>query len=131
MLIPLALMFGGRVAAYFFALVAAIVGSALIAMVGGLVMLVFGLGGFVLLVLSMIKMVSELNTVTRNAAFPWWPVIVPFYNIYWWTILVPQQVTEAKRIVGLQQPARGPVLYLFLFPWALASDINEIAARVP
>jgi hypothetical protein len=32
-------------------------------------------------------------------------------------------------MAGLQQPARGLVFYLFLLPFALASDINEIAKQ--
>jgi hypothetical protein len=46
--------------------------------------------------------------------------------MYWMWMLVPQEVTKAKQMLGLQQPARGIVLYIFLWPFALASDINEM-----
>ena len=44
-------------------------------------------------------------------------------------VKVPEQVQKAKEKAGIAQtkPARGIVLYIFLFPYALASDLNDIA----
>ena len=79
---------------------------------------------------SLIKMVSEVKSVTKNEAFAWWWALVPIYSIYWMVLLVPQEVANAKRTVGVQEPVRSPVIYFFLFPFALASDINDLAARM-
>ncbi len=87
----------------------------------------FFLAGMVMYLLSAIKMVNELKTVTRNAAFAWWPIIVPIYNYYWLWMLVPAEVKKAKQMMGVQAPARSIVLYVFLWHFALASDLNDMA----
>jgi hypothetical protein len=87
----------------------------------------FFLAGMVMYLLSAIKMVGELNTVTRNTAFAWWPIIVPIYNYYWLWMLVPAEVKKAKQMMGVQAPARSIVLYVFLWHFALASDLNDMA----
>jgi len=129
LLVPYGLIFGGVVVSIIFGIIAAAAGSAIIGLLGMLVSLVCYLGGAVLAIVSLVKMVNEVKSVTRNTAFAWWPIFVPVYSIYWIVLLLPQEVTNAKRTVGLQQPARGLIFYLFLAPWALASDINEIAQR--
>jgi hypothetical protein len=87
----------------------------------------FFLAGMVMYLLSAIKMVGELNTVTRNTAFAWWPIIVPVYNYYWLWMLVPAEVKKAKQMMGVQAPTRSIVLYVFLWHFALASDLNDMA----
>jgi hypothetical protein len=87
----------------------------------------FFLAGIVMYLLSAIKMVGELKVVTRNAAFAWWPIIVPIYNYYWLWMLVPAEVKKAKQMMGVQAPARSIVLYVFLWHFALASDLNDMA----
>jgi len=87
----------------------------------------FFLAGMVMYLLSAIKMVGELKVVTRNAAFAWWPIIVPIYNYYWLWMLVPAEVKKAKQMLGVQAPARSIVLYVFLWHFALASDLNDMA----
>jgi hypothetical protein len=85
------------------------------------------LAGAVMYVVSAIKMANELKAVTRNAAFAWWPMLIPFYNYYWAWLMVPAEVTKAKQMMGIQQPTRSIVLYIFLWHFALASDINDMA----
>jgi hypothetical protein len=87
----------------------------------------FFLVGMVMYLLSAIKMVNELKTVTRNAAFAWWPIIVPIYNYYWLWMLVPAEVKKAKQMMGVQAPARSIVFYVFLWHYAFASDLNDMA----
>ena len=87
----------------------------------------FFLAGMVMYLLSAIKMVGELKVVTRNAAFAWWPIIVPIYNYYWLWMLVPAEVKKAKQMMGVQAPTRSIVLYVFLWHFALASDLNDMA----
>ena len=87
----------------------------------------FFLAGAVMYLLSAIKMVNELKVVTRNAAFAWWPVIVPIYCYYWLWMLVPAEVKKAKQMMGIQAPTRSIVLYVFLWHFAFASDLNDMA----
>lgn len=87
-----------------------------------------GLGCLACLVwgfLVMIQMINEVKAVTRNPDLAWWPIIVPFYNLYWMCLLLPQEVAKAKQILGVQQPVRSPVHYI-IGPFALASDINDM-----
>jgi hypothetical protein len=54
-------------------------------------------------------------------------VLVPFYNYYWLWLMVPAEVKRAKQMMGVQAPPRSIVLYIFLWHFALASDINDMA----
>jgi hypothetical protein len=84
------------------------------------------LGGLVWFVLLTIPMVNELKSVTQNANLAWWPIVVPFYSMYWAWLIIPAEVARAKQILGVQQPPRPLVLYIFLWPFALASDLNDM-----
>jgi hypothetical protein len=90
-----------------------------------------GLVGTVLFVYIWYQMVNELKSVTKNPAFHWWPILVPIYNIIYLFTMVPPEVTRAKQMVGAPQPTRAPIVYFFLGLYALASDLNDIAARMP
>ncbi len=129
LLVPLGLLFGGAIIGSILSSILAMAIGMVGALLGSLITLACILGGSALLLIAMIKMVNELKSVTRNDGFAWWPMFVPLYNYYWMWILLPQEVTNAKRTVGLQQPARPIVHYIFIAPYALAADINEIAAR--
>ena len=120
-LLPLIIMIGGTIV---FGILAAVIHPA----IGSAIGLCYLAGGVINLI-SIIKMANEVKSVTNNASFAWWPVFIPVYGIYWMLIMVPAEVTKAKQMVGLPQPARGIVLYFFLFTFALASDINDIAKR--
>jgi hypothetical protein len=85
------------------------------------------MAGAVLALVTVIKMVGELKAVTRNDGFAWWPIFIPVYSIYWAWILVPQEVAKAKQMAGVQNPPRGIVVYIFLFLYAFAADLNDIA----
>lgn len=87
----------------------------------------FFLAGGVMYLLAAIKMVNELKTVTKNAAFAWWPIFIPVYSIYWMWLMVPAEVKKAKQMMGVQAPPRSIVLYVFLWHFALASDLNDMA----
>jgi hypothetical protein len=125
LLIPMGVMIGGSIFGTIIGIVLANVSLGL-AVVGPLLSLLLMLGGFVLLLLSVIKMVGEVKSVTHNDGFAWWPLLIPIYGIYWSCILVPQEVSRAKQALGVQQPTRGLVVYLFLFPYALAADLNDM-----
>ena len=92
----------------------------------GLLQPLISLGCVAWFFVVVIPMVNELKAVTRNPDFAWWPLFIPFYSMYWAWILVPQEVANAKQLLGVQQPVRPIVLYIFLFPFAMASDINDM-----
>jgi hypothetical protein len=119
-LLPLVVMIGGMIV---FGLLAALLN---VPAIGALAMLAYlaGLGWFLF---NTIQMANELKVVTRSPGFAWWPIFVPIYGLYWAWILVPQEVAKAKQMLGVQAPVRSIVLYIFLWHFALASDINDMA----
>jgi hypothetical protein len=117
-LLPLAVMFGGVILCTILAM--------LISGIFGIFSMLFVLGGCGWYVVLAIQMVNELKTVTQNQGFAWWPMLVPFYNYYWLWILVPQEVKKAKQMLGVQQTPRPLVLYIFLWHYAFASDLNDM-----
>jgi hypothetical protein len=117
-LLPSAVMFAGF-------LISVVLGLTVSAAFFGLFGLI-ALGAMAWYVVLAIQMVNELKAVTRNENFAWWPIFVPFYSMYWMWVLVPQEVSKAKQQLGVQQPAQSIVLYIFLWHFALASDLNDM-----
>jgi hypothetical protein len=115
---PLVVIFAGL----FLAIILMVLGSSLAAL-GSLVIL----GGMGWSLFLAIQMAGELKSVTRNPAFAWWPIFVPIYSLYWLWFLVPQEVSKAKQMIGAQAPTRSILLYIFLWRFALASDLNDLA----
>ncbi len=95
--------------------------------VGSLISLV----GSIVAILAWKAMADELKSVTKNAQFAWWPIIVPIYNLIYLLTIVPPEMQRAKQMVGAQQPARSNILYFLLPLYAMAADINDIAQRMP
>lgn len=93
----------------------------------GLLGLLITFAGVGYILFNIMKMSNELKVVTGNEAFAWWPLLVPVYSYYWAWILVPAEMAKAKQMRGIQTPARSILLYLLLFPYAFASDLNDIA----
>jgi hypothetical protein len=118
-LLPLAVIFGGSIVGTILAVA--------ISPIFGLLSTLFVLAGCAWYLVLAIQMANELKAVTGNPDFEWWPVLVPFYNLYWMLILVPQEVARAKQMRAVQAPVRPLVLYLFLWSFALASDLNDMA----
>ena len=121
MVIPFAIMIG-----------ASIVGGILGHFVGilGTLFSLVSLVGPVLLLITMIQMLNEMKSVTKNAQFGIIPMFIPVYNLLFFFQMVPAEMAKAKQMVGAPPP-RPPILYLLFSPFALASDINDIAARMP
>jgi hypothetical protein len=117
-LMPLAVIFGGII----LSIILSFITPSL-----GLIALLFMLGGGGWALFLTIQMANELKAVTRNPAFAWWPIFVPVYGMYWAWFLVPQEVSKAKQMLGVQVPTRSIVLYIFLWHFALASDLNDLA----
>jgi hypothetical protein len=121
MLLPFAVIVGGSV-------VFTILSIAITSMAGVFSALqgLCSLGGAGWFVYLTIQMVNELKAVTQNPNLAWWPILVPFYSMYWAWFIIPAEVAKAKQLLGVQQPPRAIVLYIFLWPFALASDINDM-----
>jgi hypothetical protein len=117
-LIPVGTMFGGG---FLGGLLAAIDPS--LGLIGNLIYFV----GLVLFYVFAWGMTSELKNVTQNPDFHPWFLLIPCLNIYFMLIKVPEEVTKAKQMVRSSTPTRSIVFYFFLFHYALASDLNDIA----
>ncbi len=72
-------------------------------------------------------MIDELNT-AAGSQLKFWHLFIPIYGLYWAAVLVPQQMRLAKQKANRGQP-RGAVVYLFLFLYALAADLNDLARQ--
>jgi hypothetical protein len=118
MLLPAGVIFGG---VFLSILLAFVVSPSL----GSLASL-FALGGGVWYLLLAVQMVSELKSVTRSEELAWWPLIVPIYQLYFMWVVVPQEVAKAKQMVGAPKPPQSLLLYIFLWHYALASDLNDL-----
>jgi hypothetical protein len=117
LLLPAAIMFGGMILSI---LLAILVTPGL----GALGML-FVLGGAVFYLLLGIQMIAELKAVTHSEQLAWWALLVPLYSLVFMWFLVPQEVAKAKQMLG-KPPPQPIVLYIFLWPFALASDLNDM-----
>ena len=119
LLLPVAVIFGGLILSTLLTfLVSPGLGS-----VGGL----FVLGGAVWSLLLAVQMIGELKSVTRSDQLAWWWLVVPFYNMYFAWFVVPQEVAKGKQMLGARQPPQPIILYILLWPFALASDLNDLA----
>jgi hypothetical protein len=118
LLLPAAVMFGG--------IVLSIVLAVLISPGLGSLASLFVLGGCVWYLLLAIQMVAELKSVTRSDELAWWPLVVPVYQLYFMWFVVPQEMAKAKQLLGARQPPQPVVLYIFLWHFALASDLNDL-----
>jgi hypothetical protein len=117
LIVPLALWFGGTILAN---ILARIIPG--LAFLGSLVSLAGSIYAFLLL----ITMANEVKSVTRNASFAWWPILIPFYNCYWLWIVLPKEVAQAKQVLGVQRATRSILAYIFIPTYALAADVNDL-----
>lgn len=83
------------------------------------------LAGALLTFISAGAMIREVNA-AAGSDLKAWHLLIPVYGLYWAVVLVRQQVAVAKQKAGKGEP-RGTVLYLFLFLYALAADLNDLA----
>lgn len=68
------------------------------------------------------KMATELNAFTQKESVN---LIMLFLVVGWFN--VPEAVIEAKRVAGIANPtAASAILYVFLWPYFLTNDLNEI-----
>jgi hypothetical protein len=130
-LMPLILIIGGQILGTILTIVFVSVldmpSLSFLGLIGSLVALAGAVIGFI----SAVKMIGELNGVTKSGAVAWWMLLVPLYNYYVMWILVPAEMGKAKQMAGVQQPPRGFVVYFFLWLYAFAADLNDIAKVMP
>jgi len=84
------------------------------------------LAGVAITYLSLVTMIRELNAAAGSSLVPW-HLFIPLYGIYWAVVLVPKEMAVAKQKAG-KGPPRGLVVYLLLFLYAFAADLNDLAA---
>ena len=76
---------------------------------------------------AMWTMLNELQAYTEDQEFQPWMMFVPLLGIYFLLVKVPEQMAKAKQMAGSRVPqASGIVMYIFLGPYALAKDLNEV-----
>jgi len=130
-LMPIILVVGGQILSTILAIVFVSVldmpSLSFLSLIGSLVALAGAVIGFI----SAVKMMGELNGVTKSGAVAWWQLLIPLYNYYVAWILVPNEMAKAKQMAGVQQPARGIIVYVFLWLYAFAADLNDIAKVMP
>jgi hypothetical protein len=128
---PFICIVGGGILATVMGIVANATEIGALALVGSIFYLI-GLLGFIWFFwITGMKMMGEVNGVTKSNTLAWWQLLIPFYNYYVMWILIPAEVTKAKQMVGVQQPARGIVVYFFLWLYAFSADLNDIAKVMP
>jgi hypothetical protein len=121
LLIPIVLM---GILPTIFGVIASVLEVGAISLLGSL----SSLAGAILTLVWIIKMTNELKAVTGNQGFAWWPIFIPIYSIYWAWFMVPQEMAKAKQMRGVQTPTRGIIVYILVFLYAFAADLNDIAA---
>ena len=71
-------------------------------------------------------MLNELKQYTKDESLQPWHMFIPVLNLLM-ILKLPDIVTRAKQMAGSRNPqSAGLVLYLFLFPFALAKDLNQV-----
>jgi hypothetical protein len=130
-LMPLLIFVGGLVVIVIGAVIASVAEAPAIVGIASLVALLVFVAGGLIGFISAVRMLGELNSVTRSNAVAWWMLLIPFYHYYVAWVLVPNEVTRAKQMTHVQAPTRGIVVYIFLWLYALAADLNDIARQLP
>jgi hypothetical protein len=92
-----------------------------------------GLACFIVYGFLMKPLILEAQTAANNQDLKWWWQLVPILSIYFDVLKIPELITAAKTQRGIlqQKPTRTIVFYLFLFPYALALDLNDMAPPGP
>jgi hypothetical protein len=90
--------------------------------------LVIGMLCFVYAIIQLIQMLSELKAFRQKDDISIITFFIPILNlIKMWQL--PEKVLEAKRMAGIPNPQTvHPIGYIFLSPFFLSGDLNEIWA---
>jgi hypothetical protein len=128
---PIIVMFAGAIVAGVLTYLATSLEIGILALVGSLVSLLGFVGFLYFFLAPAMRMMGEVNGITKSNTLAWWQLFVPVYSLYVMYIVIPGEVTKAKQMVGAQQPARGIIVYLFFWLYAFASDVNDLAKMMP
>ena len=79
---------------------------------------------------SIARMLNELATVTNSKPVDWWLLLVPFYSMHVMATVIPEEVRKAKASLHVARPPRSKLTYRTLWQYALAADLNDIAAAL-
>jgi hypothetical protein len=131
LLMPFICTFAGSILAGIMTYIAGVTEIGALAIVGSVFSLIGFIGFIYFFWVVGMKMMGEVNGVTKSNTLAWWQLLIPFYNYYVMWIVIPGEVTKAKQMVGIQQPARHIVLYFFLWLYAFSADVNDIAKAMP
>ena len=89
--------------------------------------LIFGFVCCFYAIYQMWMMLNELQQYTRDQDFKPWYMFIPLLQYYFLWVKVPEQVAKAKQMAGSRNPQpAGIVMYIFLAPYALSKDLNEV-----
>ncbi len=77
---------------------------------------------------AMLNMLGELRNYTGNQEITPWHLLIPYYNLYLLFVKVPKWMGEAKAKAGSPKPAMGGFMYFLVAPYAMAADLNDVAA---
>lgn len=117
----LAITYGGLFAA-------SLVGQVLASATGvGLLATALTGGAAGVFIVVMMTMVGELKRFNGSDIAPWM-VAIPLLNLWFLYVKVPEEMAQARQKAGLQGPPKPAWMYLVLSPFALASDLNDLAA---
>ena len=83
------------------------------------------LAGLGIFAATTLPMVRELNTAS-GGTFVWWHLLIPAYGLFLACTAVPKLMATAKQKAGAPAP-RSALLYLILFQYPFASDLNALA----
>lgn len=71
-------------------------------------------------------MLNDLKEYTKDESFQPWHMFIPILNLLL-LLKLPEIVTRAKQTAGSRNPqSESLVMYLFLAPFALAKDLNQV-----
>jgi len=83
--------------------------------------------------IAIIGMFGDLEKAAPESQnkFAWWMLLIPIYGIILALTKLPAWVGDAKKKYNCPNPnPMGVVMYFFLSPFALATDLNEIGAKM-
>lgn len=107
---------------------ASLVGQVLASATGvGLLATACSAGAYGLFIVIMMSMVGELKRFNGSDIAPWM-VAIPLLNLWFLYVKVPEEMARARQKAGVQGPPKPAWMYVVLSPFALASDLNDLAA---
>jgi predicted transporter len=131
MLIPVGVFFGSVILSVVSAIMAGVLDSAVIGLLGSSVAGLGMLAGSVLMFISAVKMMTELRAITKAETLAWWGLLIPLYSLYIVLVVVPAEMTKAKQALRVQEPTRNIIFYWLLFLYAFAADLNDVGRAMP